>query len=455
MIFLSVRSTYILFSSILFVQAYQTQQQIPFIKAKQTDSLKLKTIYQRASSFFRKLDVSNQVSFDAYSTVKSHFSVVDKPISADIDELLQSRDIVSGRLARWSNFYNEMRPMYLESMISIVPNITDRSTILALAMMTNNAYLDIHLNETEWYDIAPPWQLNNSFGWDSDGIRGHVYSNDDDSLVVISIKGTSAGLWTGGPTGEKDKLNDNMLFSCCCARISRAWTPVCDCFKGNEYKCELSCLQKNIDQSELYYDHALDIYKDVYEQYKNSSIWITGHSLGGALASLVGQTFGVPTVTFEIPGDRMASTRLHLPHSPGINLPIWHFGHTADPIFIGVCTGPSSSCWYGGYAMESRCHTGKICAWDTVRDNGWRVDIRSHRVHDLIENILKKPDLFPLPDCMEEDDCVDCGLWEYYDERDGPFTTTTTAITTTTTTTTTLASTDVSSSNLPTTAIVT
>lgn len=48
-----------------------------------------------------------------------------------------------------------------------------------------------------------------------------------------------------------------MLFSCCCARISRAWSPVCDCFQGNEYKCESSCLQKNIQKSELYYDNAM------------------------------------------------------------------------------------------------------------------------------------------------------------------------------------------------------
>jgi hypothetical protein len=68
--------------------------------------------------------------------------------------------------------------------------------------------------------------------------------------------------------------------------------------------------------------------------------------------------------------------------------------------------------------MESRCHTGKVCVWDTVNDNGWRVDIRSHRVRDVIENILKKPDEFPLPKCVEETDCADCGLWEYYDERD-------------------------------------
>lgn len=91
-------------------------------------------------------------------------------------------------------------------------------------------------------------------------------------------------------------------------------------------------------ETEFYYDHALEIYKDVEDQFPDSAIWLTGHSLGGALASMVGQTFGVPTVTFESPGDQLASKRLHLPHSPGINLPIWHFGHTADPIFVGVCT---------------------------------------------------------------------------------------------------------------------
>lgn len=34
---------------------------------------------------------------------------------------------------------------------------------------------------------------------------------------------------------------------------------------------------------------------------------------GGALASLLGITFGVPVVAFESPGDRLAAQRLHLP----------------------------------------------------------------------------------------------------------------------------------------------
>ncbi|KAG1051520.1 hypothetical protein G6F43_006274 [Rhizopus delemar] len=272
--------------------------------------------------------------------------------------------------------------------------------------MSSNAYLDVNLNDTDWYDLGSSWQTNTSFGWDSNGIRGYVFANEDNSLLVISIKGANVGLWSGGPTAEKDKSNTNILFSCCCARISRAWTPVCDCYKDNEYICESSCLQKKISESELYYDNALSIYKEVHRTYPKGIIWMTGHSVGGALASLVGQTFGIPTVTFETPGDRLASQRLHLPHNYQ-DLPIWHFGHTADPIFTGDCVGFTSSCWYVGYAMESKCHTGKMCVWDTVKNNGWSVDINSHRIKNVIEKILMNPEDFPLPDCVVEEGCSD------------------------------------------------
>ncbi|GAN05005.1 conserved hypothetical protein [Mucor ambiguus] len=434
----------LLMSLVASVQALNLQ--IPFLPShKPVNTLKLKRIYHHASAhgpipnLFRKIDIhstNNSITInqaqDATYSIQGTFSVMDRPIAADIQDLVSQREY--GTFARWNS---RIRPMHLESTIGLVPDVTHRPSVLALAMMTNNAYLDINLNNTEWYDLGAPWQLNNSFGWESDGIRGHIFADEDDKLVVLSIKGTSAGLWSGGPTGEKDKINDNMLFSCCCARISRAWSPVCDCYQGNEYKCENRCLQKNIQKSELYYDNALNIIEDVLEKYKNSTVWITGHSLGGAVASLVGLTYGIPTVTFEIPGDRLASSRLHLPSGKAVkNMPLWHFGHTADPIFVGVCTGPSSSCWYGGFAMESRCHTGKVCVWDTVKDNGWRVDIRSHRVRDVIENILKKPEEFPLPNCVPEENCEDCGLWEYYDDRDNPLSSSSNSDTATSTTST-------------------
>lgn len=47
--------------------------------------------------------------------------------------------------------------------------------------------------------------------------------------------------------------------------------------------------------------------------YPTANIWIIGHSLGGSLASLLGATFGVPTVAFESPAEKLAASRLHLP----------------------------------------------------------------------------------------------------------------------------------------------
>lgn len=145
----------------------------------------------------------------------------------------------------------------------------------------------------------------------------------DNSTVIVSIKGTSA-FWLvgdGGPTVRKDKLNDNLLFSCCCAKVGPTWTSVCDCHSGG-YTCDQDCLEKSLVQDSLFYPIGVNLFNNVTYLYPSANIWVIGHSLGGALASLVGVTFGAPVVAFEAPGEKMAAKRLH------INLPV------SDPLCV-------------------------------------------------------------------------------------------------------------------------
>lgn len=54
------------------------------------------------------------------------------------------------------------------------------------------------------------------------------------------------------------------------------------------------------------------LYADLRLHNPTATIWLTGHSLGGAVAALLGLTFGLPTVAFEAPPERLAVDRLGL-----------------------------------------------------------------------------------------------------------------------------------------------
>ncbi|KAF8896085.1 alpha/beta-hydrolase [Infundibulicybe gibba] len=272
----------------------------------------------------------------------------------------------------------------------VAPDVESRKTLLLLAKMTNNAY--VPPDDPAWYDIGSKWNVSYPFGWepDADGFRGHIFATPDNKTVVLSIKGTSAGMFgSGGPTVKKDKTNDNLLFSCCCARVDWTWTTVCGCWKGG-WKCNQDCLEDALIEDSLFYNIGTNLYNNVTYMYPDSNIWIIGHSLGGALASLLGATFGTPVVTFESPGDRRAASRLHLPSPPSTHH-ITHVYHTADPIAMGTCNGVLSSCALGGYAMETRCHLGRSIVYDTVSNLSWAVDIRLHGIVAVIDRLLGEP----------------------------------------------------------------
>jgi len=294
------------------------------------------------------------------------------------------------------------------------PNTRDKETVVNLAKMTSDAYLfDPH--EPDWRNTSLGFNFTSRLPWKDDSLQGHVFSTEDYDIVVVAFKGTSID--PRGRTSVEDAINDNRLFSCCCrAQNPYHYTPVCNCSTGY-YQCSSDCLTNSVLQNDSYYDAAIYIMGRVHDMYPSATLWVVGHSLGGSLASLVGLTINIPAVTFEAPPERLPAERMGLlpvpftataqTHRAGAH----HFGNTADPVYMGACNGFISSCSLWGFSFESQCFTGRRCAYDTVKDKGWRSSITNHRINYVIENVLEVYD--DVPTCEEDVECVDCYLWKF------------------------------------------
>lgn len=316
------------------------------------------------------------------------------------------------------------------------PDTSDKETVLNLAYIAANSYVP-GKDDVQWSNVSQGYNTSSPFGWEGDGLRGHIFGDEGNKTIIIGLKGTSPAVFDGDGTTTRDKLNDNLFFSCCCAQGGQYfWRQVCDC-QTSTYSCNSTCLVKALKSKTRYYSASIDLYNNVTELYPDSNVWIVGHSLGGAVSSLLGLTFGLPVVTFEAPGDDLAARRLGLPlppssfnsHPPnrGKYTGARHFGHTADPVFMGSCNGATATCTLGGYAMESQCHTGLQCVYDTVADSGWRVGIGYHKIHEVIDDVIKK--YKTVPKCVPDNECRDCFNWRFF-ESNGSDTTTTTKTTT-------------------------
>ena len=303
------------------------------------------------------------------------------------------------------------------------PDIKDKETLVSLATMAANAYVP-EPGTGEWEDVNGGFNFSDSFGWEGDGLRGHIFADEGNSTIVVAIKGTTPAVFDGAETTSNDKENDNLFFGCCCGAGGHyLWRQVCEC-STSAFTCNQSCLVKALRMKNRYYQAVLELYGNVTEIYPNSEVWLSGHSLGGAVSSLLGLTFGLPVTTFEAPGEALAAFRLDLPSPPNshpstpqrrTNTGAYHFGHTADPIFMGSCNAATSGCTLGGYAMESQCHTGQVCIYDTVKDKGWRVGIGNHKVRGIIKNVIEAYD--ETATCVPDSECVDCYNWKYFESN--------------------------------------
>lgn len=306
------------------------------------------------------------------------------------------------------------------------PDIADKQTVLSLARMANDAYYAAP-GKGQWQDVGNGYNYTDDYGWEADGLRGHVFADTNNKTVIISMKGTSLPFVDPRGSISNDKLNDNLLFSCCCGQGGRwLWHQVCSC-QTDYHVGNSTCLTEEIRRKTRYYHLALHIYHNVTETYPESDVWMVGHSLGGSVASLVGYTVGAPAVTFEAAAEAMAAYRLGLPTPPGFRLgnntedmEVWksgtyHFGHTADDIYMGRCNAWNSVCTLGGYAMEAKCHTGSICTYDTVADKGWAPNARSnHGIGLVIKDVI---DTYDEPaKCTQQTKCRDCEDWTYFED---------------------------------------
>ncbi|CAE6386765.1 unnamed protein product [Rhizoctonia solani] len=368
---------------------------------------------------FTPTDSDSQTVLSKPHVLRTRVQTVHQPRSIDDIQRVRERSL---RL-------HQSEPIEWVKKDVLAPDVTDRETLQELAKMTANAYAQ--RGKPNWWAMNERWNESFPFGWepDEDGFRGHVFVSHDENIVVMSIKGTS--LWTplGDRTSKKDKLNDNLLFSCCCARVDWTWRwqTVCDCYGGHN-NCDQTCLSASLMIDSLFYNVGLGLYMNLTAMYPNANIWLTGHSLGGSLAALLGATFGVPTVTFESPGERLASTRLHLPSPPGLPYsehPITHVWHTGDPIPDGRCVGPTSLCAKGGYALETSVLNmiglifvlGNQIVYDTVTRKKWAPSIARHRIGVVIKDVLGEDwdEDRAVPEAVPYDDCEECAKWTFGD----------------------------------------
>lgn len=303
----------------------------------------------------------------------------------------------------------------------------DYETVYEFAKMSNNAYYSI--TSKHWLNTTLDIVENRSI--ENDTVKAYLFTNSKRDKVVVSFKGTSV-YWTNYgsstlqmernddiykynnnmcklSTSTNDKYNDNLFFSCCFYKQSSLFNSCDRCEKLEKSECCSKCYRDTLDYEKNYINIVKKIIDNISLDYDfdKSDVFFTGHSLGGMLASLASIMYNKTAVTFETPGDINYIRRSGFSET-GSNK-IYHFGHNADPIYIGTC---GSTCSMVGYNIDTKCHSGFTCLYDAKKKLGYTESIFNHRIEYIIKNLIPewKNDL---PECIKDIDCTDCDKWQY------------------------------------------
>jgi lipase ATG15 len=235
-------------------------------------------------------------------------------------------------------------------------------------------------------------------------IKAYLFSNSDMTVNVIGIKGTTVDL---SEVGRNDKRADNIIFSCCYKKAHAL-----DSCNTTWYQdsCNTTWYQDYVTQEDSYYNVMSNIVEMLRKSidFDKSFVMFTGHSLGGALATLMGVKYNKPVVTFETPGERNFLEKSGLISDVYERHDIYHYGHNADIIFTGKCNGLASLCRLAGYIIETTCHVGYVCEYDSKHVLGIPETLYTHKISYVIDNIITRWNK-TLPKC-EMRTCEECHL---------------------------------------------
>jgi putative lipase involved disintegration of autophagic bodies len=240
---------------------------------------------------------------------------------------------------------------------------------------------------------------------DKDTVHAYVFS--DNKTAIVAFKGTSLT----SKTSNNDKINDNLFFSCCFYKENTHFRDICENDK-DKIICKSECFTKSLTMDNNYLQIAKELVEttNVLNEYEN--VYFTGHSLGGTLASYMGLIYNRYTATFQSPGEKHYFTNSGIQIDKNALDKVYHFGHNADVIFTGKCNGRLSWCWMAGYNIETKCHLGKVCTYDAIKNLGIRESILTHRIDYVVDNIIPFWN-GSLPDCVDDELCEDCKEWDH------------------------------------------
>jgi len=293
--------------------------------------------------------------------------------------------------------------------------------ILDLANMSHNAYFKPQ--DYNWLNTSLPEIQDLSIN--NDSLKVYLFRHPTTKTNVISIKGTSL-YWNNhinythdtcdldptiySSTYYNDKVNDNLYFSCCYYKQSNLFETCTSCKQeqDNYHDCCTECYNNSTHLELNYLNIGSTIVENLKSQidFDNEEIIFTGHSLGATVASLLAIKYNKVGVGFQSPGDKHYANMINMDYQ---NKHIYHFGHNADPIFMGDC---GSTCNMMGYHIYTRCHIGYTCTFNAKEKLNIGESLWTHRINYVINNIISnwKNDI---PQCIKLDDCNDCENWKY------------------------------------------